>query len=135
MPVLEAELRGPFAGVIRLRPGQRVRIGRHPHNDLVIARDTVSRFHAELDWPPKAARPRARDLASSNGTRVDGLFLERDERRALDPGAVIQVGGIALRLTIRGETPPAPLDPDTVRMLASSSDLLVAFEPAPAPIT
>lgn len=132
----EAELRGPFVGVRRLRPGwARLRIGRHATNDVVIARDTVSRFHAEIDWPEGQALPRLRDLASSNGTRVDGLFLARDERRPLASGALLDVGGAALRLTLAGD-PCGPAGIDTERLLSSSSDLLVPVETtSPVPIT
>jgi two-component system, NtrC family, response regulator GlrR len=62
-----------------LSGGPRTVIGSHPNADLVIDDATVSRFHCELEV--SGASVVVRDLASKNGTRVNGLrvataFLE-----------------------------------------------------------
>ena len=52
----------------------RVSLGTHASNDLVIDRDTVSRFHCEIVIDDHGVR--VRDLSSKNGTFVDGVRIE-----------------------------------------------------------
>ena len=56
-----------------LQPGERLRIGRDPDCDLVIAHPSVSRMHAELYHA--GDRWRLRDLGSKNGSFVDGIAV------------------------------------------------------------
>jgi hypothetical protein len=56
-----------------LQPGERLRIGRDPDCDLVIAHPSVSRQHAELYH--QHDRWRLRDLGSKNGSFVDGIAV------------------------------------------------------------
>jgi diguanylate cyclase (GGDEF)-like protein len=58
-------------------PAGRVTLGRKPDNDIVIADESASRQHAELEPDPAADSLILRDLGSTNGTyvnrdRVDG---------------------------------------------------------------
>jgi len=65
----------------------RVALGSDSANDVVVARDTVSRFHAVII---KAGdHYLVRDLDSTNGTRVNGL---RVREAYLSPGSVIELG-------------------------------------------
>src|SRR5579884_3687264 len=48
--------------------GERLRIGKAPDNDLVLADDTVSRQHCELTRSDAGIK--VRDLGSTNGTKV-----------------------------------------------------------------
>jgi pSer/pThr/pTyr-binding forkhead associated (FHA) protein len=57
-----------------LGPG-RTSIGRHPHNDIVIAHQAVSARHAAIDSDADAVM--LEDLGSSNGTFVNGQRVER----------------------------------------------------------
>jgi ABC-type multidrug transport system ATPase subunit/pSer/pThr/pTyr-binding forkhead associated (FHA) protein len=59
-----------------VRPaGRRMTIGRDPANDLVLDAPNISRFHAEVITEDSAVE--LRDLASRNGTRLDGRVVER----------------------------------------------------------
>lgn len=60
-----------------LEPGERLRIGRGHDCDLVLDHPSVSRAHAELYHDGEAWR--LRDLASKNGSYVDGIEV-RDDR-------------------------------------------------------
>ncbi|MCW8138207.1 MAG: FHA domain-containing protein [Planctomycetota bacterium] len=74
-----------------LRPGAKVRIGRHPDNELAVDDTTVSRFHAVLAWEATATRPVVEDLGSLNGTLLDGLRVNRGEVREWSTVRVGQV--------------------------------------------
>ncbi len=77
-----------WTDVFRLVPGESVRIGRAPTNQIVIKDDRCSRSHAELffsqgDWV-------LRDLGSRNGTAVGDQIVERDY--PLTPGEIVRIG-------------------------------------------
>lgn len=74
-----------------------LRIGRALDNDLVLDHDSVSRHHAEVRRDQ--GRFYVTDLGSTNGTRVNGQPVGAE---TLSPGALIHVGGIALRLHVEG---------------------------------
>ena len=105
---------------VELRPldGERVTIGRHAGNDIVLAADdSVSRLHAVLErlgpgwW--------LRDLASRNGTFVNGTRIA--EGRALQHGDELRIG--STRLVYRISRPSA-----------DDQAVTLAREPAP-PLT
>src|SRR5262245_5328405 len=80
-------------GIEHASTGDRLSIGSHESNDLVVQDPAVSRFHCELVVEPLG--PRLRDLGSRNGTVVDGL----DVRDALlHDGCRIHVGRTILEL-------------------------------------
>jgi hypothetical protein len=82
-----------------LRPldGERVTIGSHASNDVVLAADrTVSRLHAVLEEFP--AGWSLRDMGSRNGTFVNGQKLLGE--RVLGPGDEVRIG--KTRLVLRG---------------------------------
>jgi DNA-binding NtrC family response regulator len=80
------------------RIGERLRIGKAPDNDLVLADDTVSRHHCELTRASDGIH--VRDLGSTNGTRVQGA---RVTEAVVQPGVVLKVGEVemALRPSVR----------------------------------
>lgn len=97
---------------VSFQRGERIRIGRHPENDLVLEDSSVSRFHARVEWARRPGPPVVADLGSSNGTFVDGVRRARaplselsklivgDVRVSLlrvDP-ALIDTGGTRVRL-------------------------------------
>lgn len=86
-------LSGSQRGTERVIDGDVFRIGKSAENDLVLADDTVSRVHCEI------ARERRgyllRDLASTNGTLLDGAEIREVW---LKPGAVITVGKVELKV-------------------------------------
>lgn len=81
-------------------PGERIRIGRHASNDLVLADETVSRFHATIEWDPDEDRPYVADNGSANGLEVDGELIE--EKRYLPGGNQITIGRFTLMVEVTG---------------------------------
>ena len=77
--------------------GDRVTIGSHESNDVVLDADrTVSRLHAVLEAFP--AGWSLRDMGSRNGTFVNGQKLANE--RVLGPGDEVRIGKV--RLVLRG---------------------------------
>jgi transcriptional regulator with PAS, ATPase and Fis domain len=91
--------RGPDAGRSVEAAGAPVRVGTEPDNDLVLADDSVSRKHCEIEATSTGVR--VRDVGSTNGVLVGGI-------RAYDvllPGDVkLQVGDTELHVVPLGET-------------------------------
>jgi len=71
-----------------------ITIGRHPTNDVVVQDPNVSQFHAKIEAGPDGLE--LHDLASHNGTRVDGLHVRR---ASLSVGSQIGVGSARLTVT------------------------------------
>jgi ABC-type multidrug transport system ATPase subunit len=96
-------------------------IGRLPDNDLTIAKDAVSRYHARIEAAQGGYR--IADLGSQNGTQLNGERF-RDEARWLANGDTIVIGGEVLRFltgeeTRIGGTPEAPVSGTQVVQLTS----------------
>jgi len=89
--VLEV-VEGEQAGTVFRSEEARVALGSHPSNALILADPTVSRFHLELTVSADGVR--IRDLASRNGTFVDGV---RVFDALLHEGARVRLGGVVLR--------------------------------------
>ncbi len=77
---------------------EKLRIGKAPDNDLVLADDTVSRHHCELTRANDGVH--VRDLGSTNGTKVAGA---RVQEAVVGAGTVLKVGEVevALRPAVR----------------------------------
>ena len=88
---------------VRFRQGQRLRIGRHRSNDIVLNDSTVSRFHATLVWDSDEDRPYLEDNGSANGTEVDGLVIEG--RAYLSGDNQLTIGEFPMALELRGTRP------------------------------
>lgn len=91
----------PGAGTVRFRLIGRdvVHIGRSTSNDLVLPDPGVSRDHAVLEWRDDDAGSghwRLSDQASSSGTYVNGVALQRFQSLRLEPGDRVDIGPIAL---------------------------------------
>jgi pSer/pThr/pTyr-binding forkhead associated (FHA) protein len=76
-----------------LMPGLN-RLGRNPTNDFRIADASLSSFHCEITLTPDNT-VHIRDLASTNGTYIDGLQVAQGE---LTPGQALRLGTVELRL-------------------------------------
>jgi serine phosphatase RsbU (regulator of sigma subunit) len=81
-------------------------IGRNPPADLVLDSPAVSRRHCRLDLLD--GQLSVRDLASTNGTFVNGRRLE--QATTLDDGATISVGAYRLRYHRRNQDETADAD-------------------------
>ncbi|MEO9171305.1 MAG: FhaA domain-containing protein [Candidatus Baltobacteraceae bacterium] len=74
-----------------------VTVGRSEESDIFLVDPSVSRNHAEIDLD--ADGPVVRDLASTNGTFINGERVESSTRAAL--GDVLTFGNTQLRLEAR----------------------------------
>jgi serine phosphatase RsbU (regulator of sigma subunit) len=81
-------------------------IGRNPPADLILEGTTVSRRHCRLELLD--GRLRLSDLASTNGTFVNGVRLT--EAASLEDGATIGVGAWRLRYHRRNQDETADAD-------------------------
>jgi transcriptional regulator with GAF, ATPase, and Fis domain len=86
---------GPGAGAAHEAARERLSIGSHELNDLVIEDPTVSRFHCELRV--EAEGPVIVDLRSRNGTIVDGV---RVREALLRSGSLIGLGAATVRFEV-----------------------------------
>ncbi|MFH1466188.1 MAG: FHA domain-containing protein [Pseudomonadota bacterium] len=73
----------------RVALGERLDVGRHPTNGLVLTHEGASRHHAVIERVGDGHT--VRDLGSKNGTTVGGQPVEG--ARPLTPGAVLSFGG------------------------------------------
>jgi DNA-binding NtrC family response regulator len=87
-------IEGPGQGISRESTGDRMTIGSHALNDLVIDDPTVSRFHCEIRI--EDAGGVITDLRSKNGTLVDGVEVREAFLRS---GCILRLG----RATVRFE--------------------------------
>jgi DNA-binding NtrC family response regulator len=115
---------GPSAGQAWSSAGDRLAIGSHPSNDVVLDDDTVSRFHCEIRIEQGAAL--VRDLESRNGTVLDGV---RVNEGFLRNGSVIRLGKTALQFQLTSEHQKAPVSGHTEfgSLVGSSFAMRTAF--------
>jgi transcriptional regulator with GAF, ATPase, and Fis domain len=85
-------LEGNSAGQTWQSSTDRLTLGSHPSNDVVLDDPAVSRFHCEVKVTPRGAW--LTDLGSSNGTTLDGVLIGSGCLRA---GSIIRLGRAALR--------------------------------------
>lgn len=107
---------GPMSGT-RFEVGAGgVRLGRSSSNDVHIPDEELSRNHCLFEQSGEAGI-RVTDLASANGTFVNGEQLGSDSRE-LKPGDMIEVGSTAISV-VGDEPPPTPLRPAPVAVGAA----------------
>jgi hypothetical protein len=83
-----------------LRCGENL-VGRDPACEVHLPFPTVSRRHLRLVVDPQTGSILVEDLASRNGTLVNGAPLRR--MQALTEGDVLLVGGVAVRVQLMAE--------------------------------
>jgi len=91
-------IEGPSAGTTFASASDRASIGSQEGNDLVLADKAVSRFHCEIVVAKRRAR--VRDLASKNGTVVDGVHVVDAYLRA---NSVLRLGATTVRFELGSE--------------------------------
>ena len=79
---------GDKAGEVRDVPAAGLSVGRSSQNDLAIPDSMLSRRHCRIY--PEGGRLMVSDLATVNGTFVDGVQIEQDAE--LRPGARLRIG-------------------------------------------
>jgi FHA domain-containing protein len=80
-----------------------IRLGRAADNDVVIASQNVSRYHAQLRSVESTWL--VYDLTSTNGTWVDGYRLNSGEPRLVRAGSRLRLGDHDLEVTVKARTP------------------------------
>ncbi len=97
VPILKAlrveVVDGPDRGKTAVAKSDTITVGTSLDNDVVLADNTVSRYHLELRHLGKDIQ--VEDLGSTNGTMLGKAILERAK---LLPGAVLKVGNTSLRV-------------------------------------
>lgn len=113
MADLEATVRCPGHKPLKIRPGERLLIGRHVSNHIVLASPSVSRHHAAIEWDLDEDRPRVHDNESANGVLVDGEPV--DVVKHLRHGNRVQIGDheLAIEVTSPVDSKPAVISGDT----------------------
>lgn len=88
---LEKKKGAPFSDMIT--------VGRTPNNDVVLNDITVSRFHAY--FKQKGKQWVVCDAGSKNGTRVDGVKLEKRKEHPVQDGTHVRIGDIDTTFQLR----------------------------------
>lgn len=120
--VMSGELSGRRFAV----PQAGLRVGRSSSNDLFIPDEELSRNHCLVDWQGEDGI-RIMDLASANGTIVNGESLE-SEPRPLKVGDVIEIGATVINVV--GDGPVVPQAAPVVAAAGGAVDLGLGTVPA-----
>jgi diguanylate cyclase (GGDEF)-like protein len=80
-------------------PAGKVTLGRKPDNDIVIADESASRLHAEIEYDTAAGAFTVRDMGSTNGTYLNRERL--DSPQALKTEDQIRIGQHTLTVSRR----------------------------------
>jgi pSer/pThr/pTyr-binding forkhead associated (FHA) protein len=87
----------------------RLSVGRSENNDIVLASESVSRYHAVIERGGEGVYT-IRDNGSKNGVVLNGKPVNEAELR---DGDVVQIGAFAFRFTgaldVPGEASPSPM--------------------------
>ncbi|CAL7947464.1 unnamed protein product [Xylocopa violacea] len=68
------------------------KIGRHPHSDIILNDQTVSKKHAEIEANSREASAWICDLDSSNRTKLNNIILRPNRCYELKDGNVLEFG-------------------------------------------
>jgi pSer/pThr/pTyr-binding forkhead associated (FHA) protein len=87
--------------------GDNISIGRSTGNTITLDTNTISRYHFSLTHD--GDKVFITDLDSVNGTFVDGLKLEANERRSMHGGEEIQIGHLRMIYHHLDDMPTQPI--------------------------
>lgn len=108
---------GALAGRRLTVPPGGLRVGRSSQNDVAVPDEEMSRNHCLFTAEGETIA--VTDLASANGTMVNGVNIQTELRR-LKPGDIVEIGATYLRVT--GEVPES----------APAGEVDLGLEPATA---
>ena len=99
--------------------GGMLKVGRSPDNDIVPSNDSVSSRHAVISWDRE--RPTIVDVGSSNGSKLNGRTLQRDQAHYLNDGDEVFLGEHRMEIQtvvgkIRSSQPQVVDTPPQTRM-------------------
>ena len=107
------------AGLIQYAlTGGVMNIGRRPDNQIPLRGESVSRRHARLKW--HHGNLYIVDLASTNGTTLNGRRLESYVPYPLRTGDKIEIAGF--KLTLKSQVPACCRAPEIVHFKSDPSD-------------
>ena len=108
-----------------------ISIGRHPANSIPIADEKASRKHCLIEADPNGGF-RVRDLGSRNGTRLNGIGIDRSP---IAPGDIIQVGDteFVIEESIAAATASSNGDGSTPPWVEDMEKVCKALEPTDLP--
>lgn len=120
-----------------------ISLGRSHARDVCLNHPTISKFHAQFIAPQTDEFWRIRDVASVNGTWVDGCRLGPDDTFIVRNYSDLTFGGLHCRFVMPGavsalvdlmqdEADPADTDPDVDGNVSDSSDSGFDINPEPA---
>jgi DNA-binding NtrC family response regulator len=109
-------LEGPDAGLVYRAREDKLTIGTAEGNDVVLADDSVSRYHVELSRGRTGVR--IADCGSTNGTLIHGVHVVIGEAPA---GTVLQLGRTRLKISDGDEVTVDVSDRDTLGGLRGRS--------------
>ncbi len=94
---------GGFEGMEYLLSEEETLVGRNPTTSITLLDESISREHALILYDEEADLFSIEDLASTNGTKVNGKKIRSAE---LSPGDEIQIGHTCFRFVrCEGRTP------------------------------
>ena len=120
---------GPRKGERVVVPDHGLRVGRASSNDLPIGDEELSRNHCWIQTEGEEGLT-IMDLASANGTYVNGEPLESDAR-SLHAGDEIVMGGTRMTVVGEGPVPVAPLVPPAEVSPAAAGNVDLGLDAAP----
>lgn len=122
---------GPDTGAVHELPPGRRTLGRGANTLIRVGDSSLSRMHAEITVSSRTVT--VRDLASTNGTWLDGIPVGR-EAVPFAAGATLRTGDSTWQLRTPATVPAATRPDDAGHLLVSRAPRLPAPPPAP-PIT
>ncbi|QQS33067.1 MAG: FHA domain-containing protein [Acidobacteriota bacterium] len=112
--------KGDVTETVAVATGDRIKIGRHISNDIVIDDPSVSKFHCSLVMGTDGSAMIA-DTGSTNGTTINGERIDYGKTVSMERGGIVCVGDITVEVTFEAVTAPdveidASETPDEVGM-------------------
>lgn len=113
-----------------------VGIGRSSGNDIVLDTNSVSRYHIVLTINGNKQPIQLQDLASVNGTYVDGKRIKPNETVNLQGGEEIMIGDLRLIYipTVEDTQPQNRPETHTIRIATVQAPFNIELEPPPNPV-
>ncbi len=108
-----------------------VSLGRSPGNVIPFDTESLSRYHANIYRDTTGIH--IQDLASSNGTFVDGVRLEANKPTPLSGGEEIQIGYLRMTFHRLDDAPTMQMSPmeDTQRIQRENPTFRMEVQPPP----
>jgi len=124
MPTLRVVAGPELLRYLPFLPGDEVLVGREEPCDMILGDASVSRRHARVVSDERGSIF-VEDLGSTNGTRINGVAITREE---LKPGDQLELGTVALRLDHMSSDEMAHLERIQAQLHAAGRDPLTGLK-------